>query len=253
MAAFHTAFSFRRSDELPLSITIPGRASVSSSRQIPARRTARVGVVGLGVGTLATYAERGDKFRFYDINPQVIDFADRYFTFLSDARERGAEITVVPGDARLSLEREPPQNFEVLVLDAFNGDSIPTHLLTHEAIALYLRHLRDPDGVLAVHISNRYIELMPIVRAGAEHNGLDAIWVGANPDDSPAGASSSWVLVARPRAKVADRVQSIPPDQATDGKVPVACIPLAEMKQSRPLIDWTDDYNNIVQVLKSFD
>jgi hypothetical protein len=132
------------------------------------REDLRVGVVGLGVGTLAAYARLpGQSFRFYEINPDVIRLSRKHFTFLGDCRGR---VEVVPGDARRSLEREPPQRFHVLALDAFSGDTIPTHLLTAEAMAAYLRHL-EPDGVMAFHVSNRCLDLPPVVRGLARRHG----------------------------------------------------------------------------------
>jgi hypothetical protein len=195
----------------------------------------RVGVVGLGVGTLAAYAESGDSFRFYEINPQVIEFADKYFTFLADARARGAEMTMVLGDARLMLEREPPQNFDVLALDAFTSDAIPTHLLTVEAFEIYVRHLREPDGVLAVHVSNRYMDLDRVVRATAARVKLEGRLVPAPTDGSPAGSSSLWALLYRPGAAISENDLGIPLDAAPTG----------------PAVLWTDDDNNIVRILKS--
>src|SRR5205807_9355570 len=129
----------------------------------------RVGVVGLGAGTLAAYGRTGDVFRFYDINSDVVELARSEFTFLKDSR---AKVEVALGDARLSLEREPAQNFDVLALDAFSSDAIPVHLLTVEAFKTYLRHLK-PDGVLAVHISNRYLDLVPVVQQAARHLSLE--------------------------------------------------------------------------------
>ena len=131
----------------------------------------RVGAVGLGVGTLASYAQPGDDYRFYEINPAVLRMAKTYFTYLRDCRGR-CEVTM--GDARLSLERQTPQRFNVLVLDAFSGDAIPTHLLTREAFEIYERH-RAPGGVIAIHISNRYLDLAPVVRGLAEHFHLKTI------------------------------------------------------------------------------
>src|SRR5262249_16337967 len=138
-------------------------------------RALRVGTVGLGVGTTAAYSRSGDLFRFYEINPQVIAVASNpaYFTFLTDSP---AHIQIVTGDSRLSLEREGDrddfQDFDVLVLDAFSGDSVPVHLLTREAFAVYLRHLQKPAGILALHITNTYLDLRPVVIAAAEHYGL---------------------------------------------------------------------------------
>lgn len=134
----------------------------------------KVGTVGLGVGTIAAYSEAGQTYRFYEINPQVEHIADKYFTYLSDARKRGVTVEVVSGDARLALEREEKQGYHVLVLDAFSGDSIPTHLLTDEAMKEYKRHLHD-DGILAIHITNHYIDLAPVVLGLAKKYGLKAV------------------------------------------------------------------------------
>ena len=130
----------------------------------------RVGAIGLGAGTLAAYGKTSDYFRFYEINPQVLDIANNYFSYLRDSPAR---IDVVLGDARLSLENEAAQNFDVLAVDAFSGDAIPVHLLTHEAFALYLRHLK-PEGILAVHTSNTYLNLSPVVQLLAQEAGCDA-------------------------------------------------------------------------------
>src|SRR5271167_1592222 len=164
----------------------------------PRDRTLRVGAIGLGVGTIAAYGMPGDYFRFYEINPAVIKIAegeDGYFTYLRDSRAR---IEIVPGDARLSMERElangNAQEFDVLVLDAFAGDAIPVHLLTIEAFAVYLREL-NPDGVIAIHVTNRYLDLQPVIREAAEHFGLTAARVhqAGNAMVKP----SDWILLAR--------------------------------------------------------
>jgi spermidine synthase len=119
----------------------------------------RVAVIGLGAGTLAAYGNPGDAFQFYEINPQVIGLAKSQFTFLGDSK---AAIAMTAGDARLSLERETSAPYDVLVADAFSGDAIPVHLLTKEAFALYFQHLK-PSGILAIHISNNYLNLAPVV------------------------------------------------------------------------------------------
>jgi len=138
----------------------------------PPDKPRRVGVVGLGIGTLATYARAGDTFRFYEINDQVERIARNQFHFLEQCR---GKVDVVIGDARLSLEREPePQKFDVLVLDAFSSDAIPVHLLTREAFAVYLRHLA-PDGILAVHLSNWHFALRPVAEAAADAHHLSMI------------------------------------------------------------------------------
>ncbi len=150
----------------------------------------RVGGVGLGVGTIAAYSRPGDVFVFYEINPEVIAFsagADPTFTYLRDSL---ASVQVVPGDARLALEREPPRDFDVLAVDAFSSDAIPVHLLTREALLLYLRHLSTPEGVLALHVSNRFLDLKPVVRGLAGSLGLRASLVVA-----PGAWPSDWILL----------------------------------------------------------
>src|SRR5262249_6889330 len=118
-------------------------------------RPRNIGVVGLGAGTIAAYGRPGDHIRFYEINPEVPPIARDYFTYIRDS---GAQVEIVEGDARTSLAAEPPQHFDVLVVDAFSGDAVPLHLLTSEALALYRKHL-NPGGILAFHISNRHVDL----------------------------------------------------------------------------------------------
>ncbi len=180
----------------------------------PARR---VGIIGLGVGTLAAYARPGDVFRFYEVSPLVLTVAESEFYFLSDCRGR---CDVVLGDGRLSLEREPPQNFDVLVLDAFSGDSVPVHLLTAEAFALYARHLA-PGGVLAVHISNRYLNLARIISAACEPVGRAVQVIRSGPDPARAIDTAVWAL-----ANPTGRGHAGPRFHA-----------------------WTDDYSSIFDVL----
>jgi SAM-dependent methyltransferase len=164
-------------------------------RALEARGTqgsVRFGIIGLGVGVLTSYARQGDYLRVYEINPDVVSIANESFSFLSRARARGADVQVLTGDARLTLERQERQNLDVLVVDAFSSDAIPTHLLTNEAIEIYFRHLK-PDGVLAVHVSNRYLDLAPVCLRAAEHVNRAAI-VLRSPADEMANASD-WVLI----------------------------------------------------------
>jgi spermidine synthase len=195
----------------------------------------RVALVGLGAGTLAAYAESGDDFRFYEINPLVVEFADQYFTFLQDARQRGANITIIEGDARLSLERESSQNCDLLVLDAFTGDSIPMHLLTFEAFELYLRHLKKPEGALAVHVSNIHLDLKRVVLAAAQRFHLAATYVESFPDEMPATSAADWILLHRRAEFFAEHPMGVPLEQAVAPKPPVA---------------WTDEYSNLLEILK---
>ena len=156
----------------------------------------RVGVIGLGAGTIAALGQAGDSVHFFEINPAAADFARRYFTFLSDS---AAKIEITLGDARLSLERElrdpaAPHSYDVLAIDAFAGDAIPVHLLTREAFALYREALRD-DGVLAVHVSNHYLDLPPIVRGLAAEQGRAVALIETTDDEARALDSSTWMLV----------------------------------------------------------
>lgn len=191
----------------------------------------RVGVVGLGVGTLATYGKPGDAFRFYEVNPLVIDAAQSHFSFL---RESAAEVAVVPGDARLSLEREPAQNLDVLVLDAFSGDAIPSHLLTVEAFEVYLRHLK-PGGVIAVHVSNRYLNLVPVVVELARHLGLEEVLISTVDTGGQSVAPADWLLVTRESSVL----QTGPIRDAA--KIPARF-------DNAPL--WTDKFNSLFEILR---
>jgi hypothetical protein len=198
----------------------------------------RVGVIGLGAGTLATYSDKGDVYRFYDINADVLEVASKHFTFLRDAVARGARIEAVLGDARLQMERElasgRAQNLDVLAVDAFSGDSIPVHLITDEAVALYRRHMK-PDGVIAFHTSNRFLELKPILLKIAERQGLKAAFVHEAGDS---GTVSDWVLLTTNQALL-DK------PEIKDSTLPIPPKPGWRL--------WTDDFNNIVQVLRGLD
>jgi len=191
----------------------------------------RVGVVGLGAGTLAAYGRHGDVFRFYDINPTVVELARSEFSFLADSP---ALIEVALGDARLSLEREPAQHFDILALDAFSSDSIPVHLLTAEAFAIYLHHLK-PQGILAVHISNRYLDLVPVVQQAARHLSLELRRVENDDDDDAGVYRSEWILLSlSPRAFEASLWK--------DAEGPT--------EEVRPIRLWTDDYSDLYRILR---
>jgi SAM-dependent methyltransferase len=190
----------------------------------------KVGIIGLGVGTTAAYGSKGDVYRFYDINPGVVTIARRDFTYLQDS---DATIEIVLGDARLSLEREPPQHFDVLAIDAFSSDAIPVHLITREAVEVYLRHMK-PDGVIAYHVTNRYLDLVPVVEGIAHDLGLTALWISATAKE-PISNISNWVLLARDRARLDD------PRLATFA---------TKIEPRRDWRVWTDDFSNLVQVLK---
>jgi hypothetical protein len=181
---------------------VPGSYySVSSGvgRVLEAHKTQgplRFGVIGLGAGVLTSYARAGDYLRFYEINPDVVDLAGNSFSFLSRGMQRGADVQVLLGDGRLLLENQEDQNFDVLVVDAFSSDAIPTHLLTNEAMEIYFRHL-NPDGALVIHISNRYLDLTPVCRRAAEHVDRAAILL-RDPVHEMSNASD-WVLITSNR------------------------------------------------------
>jgi hypothetical protein len=190
-----------------------------------------VGVVGLGAGTLAAYGALGDHIRFYEINPLVQPIAQNLFTYLRDSQ---AHITFAEGDARTSLAHEPAQNFDVLAVDAFSGDAIPLHLLTTQAIELYRRHL-TPNGILAFHVSNQYLDLAPEIAQLAASANMTARVV-ESPADEPTGAyRSTWVLVSNNDAFFAR------PDIAAVA-LPVDPIP--------GLRTWTDDYSSLLPILR---
>jgi L-ascorbate metabolism protein UlaG (beta-lactamase superfamily) len=193
----------------------------------------RVGAVGLGVGTLAAYARPGDQFTFYELNGDVERLARKHFTYLSDAQ---GETKVVLGDARLSLESATPQAFHALVLDAFTGDAPPAHMLTEEAFVIYQRHLR-PDGVIAFHITNRRVDLMPVVQALADRFGYQVVRVFTPWDGDKLLFRSDWVMLSKNLAFIAS-VPSVPPPANQPES------------QVRAPVLWSDHYNNLFALLR---
>ena len=189
----------------------------------------RVGIVGLGVATLATYGQPNDYFRFYEINPAVMRLATKYFTY---APHCAAKVDCVIGDARLSLEKEAPQNFDLLVLDAFSGDSVPVHLLTREAFEVYARHLAT-NGMIAVHISNNYLDLEPLLVSMAQKLGYYLAVVEAHPGPKEWWIRPTiWVLLSpslQPLNKPEIRPGTRPPEM-------------------RPVRYWTDDFSSLYQI-----
>ncbi len=156
----------------------------------------RIGVVGLGTGTIAAYSKRGDAVRFYEINPLIVKIANNQFSYLKNARTNGVDIAIRMGDARLSLANDEAEQFDVLVIDAFSGDAIPVHLLTREAIALYLQHLK-PDGVLAIHTSNTYLDLNPLVKLLADDAGIEPRLISSIDDQRKLVDAADWMLLTR--------------------------------------------------------
>ena len=189
----------------------------------------KVGIIGLGTGTIAAWGAKGDIYRFYDINPSVVDIARRDFTYLEDSE---ATIQTPLGDARLVLERESSQGFDILAIDAFSSDAIPVHLITSEALAIYRRHMK-PSGIIAFHVTNRFLNLVPVVEALAHAHDLAVAWVS---DDGDGVASrSDWVLLSA---------------DAEALKKPLIAEATTPIEPRRDWRLWTDDFNNLVQVLK---
>jgi len=192
---------------------------------------ARVAVIGLGTGTLAAYGRPGEYYRFYEVNPLVAEFAREYFHYLEDSR---AKVDVVLGDGRLSLEREEPQSFDVLVVDAFSGGSIPFHMLTREAFALFFSHLK-PGGVLALHITDPSLDFASVVAASAQSSGASGLVISDPGSPELETSQSTWALVAR-------------------GATPIEQPEL--LRRGRPLVvrtdlrAWTDDYSNLFAILQ---
>jgi len=215
-----------------------GGAGVALLNHPRAGQGLKVGLLGLGVGTLAVYGQPGDQYRLYEINSIVTDLAagqGGYFSFVSDSK---ANITTVLGDARISLEREladgQPQNFDVLVLDTFSSDSIPVHLVTKEAFDLYLKHLA-PDGIIAAHISNRHLDLQPVFWQLAKYYDLQIVSVNY-PGDDQGGYPTDWLLLTRDPALL---------------EIPGIASHAVDMSgYTTNLKLWTDDYSNLFQILK---
>jgi SAM-dependent methyltransferase len=191
---------------------------------------AHLGVIGLGTGTLAVFGRPGDRVRYYEINPLVLNLARTEFSFLHDCL---ANLDVVLGDARLSLEREPAQDFSLLAVDAFSSDSIPVHLLTIEAFKLYFHHLK-PNGVLAVHVSNKYLDLKPIVELAARALDKETRVIDTDDVDEIGEFGSTWVLVA-------DHAFFLKPEIRDAG---------TKMMVRAGLRLWTDNYSNLFRILK---
>lgn len=234
-----------------------GRAIIGMRETQGQASPQKVGLIGLGVGTLAAYGRKGDEYRVYELNPQVLNFAQTKFTFLKDS---AAKITSALGDARLVLEREADQGFDVLAIDAFSSDSIPVHLITREAIKLYARHVK-PEGVIAFHISNRYLDLQPVVAQLGADIGYSALRWLDDPGDESYLYRSDWVLVTKSQAFMNWLDQQAAAEAATSkadkGKVQDQDKSKTKglhqpdrLKPQSSLEPWTDDRNNLFQILK---
>lgn len=191
----------------------------------------RIAAIGMGVGTIAVHAGPEDTIRFYEINPDVIELAEADFSFLKESK---AKVELVLGDGRLSMEREPDsERYNVIVLDAFSGDSVPVHLLTYESFLLYLKHLTD-DGVIALHISNKFLELEPVIRTASTRLHLLIRRVEQPEDESRALSRASWVLLTKDPDFFDRAGISEPPS-----------LPITSQASL-----WTDDHSNQFQILK---
>ena len=207
----------------------------------------RIGIVGLGIGTLAVYSRPGDRLTFYELDPAVHRMAEKHFSYLESARRRGVELDVVIGDARLSLERQSPREFDVLVLDAFTSDAVPVHLVTREAFAVYRRHLA-PDGLLAVNISTAHFELQPLVTALAESIGMEALMVVSAPDLYRGQQACQWMLLAP--GDVVTRVPALADLVTVDRReqIPRAA-DSAVLQPPARRVHWTDSFSNPFAIL----
>ena len=225
-------------------------------RRLDRSRQFRVGVVGLGVGTIAAYGntrvdaeldeesyvtvretDEPDYLRFYELNPQVTRWATvGPFTFIPDAEARGADVAVIDGDARIVLERQlemgEAQHFDVLAIDAFSSDAIPIHLLTLEAVQMYLGHLQE-DGILGFNVTNRFVDLLPVVQRLADAVGMSAIYIENYSSSRRRVSSADWVLLTRNQAFL--DLEIVREDEE-------------EMPEPGPL--WTDDFSSLFEVVE---
>jgi len=196
-----------------------------------AERPIEVGAVGLGAGTIATYGKAGDHYRFYEIDEGIVAAAYKHFTFIADS---AATVDVAVGDGRLLLQDEAARRFDVLVVDAFSGDSIPVHLLTREAVMLYRQRLK-PGGVIALHVSNSHLDLRPVVGRIAAELGMElALVADGGIEGDVSKSASDWILLADDRLLF---------DQSL---IRQATVPMPQRTDARA---WTDDYSNILQVM----
>ncbi len=200
----------------------------------------KVGVLGLGIGVLATYGQPGDVYRLYEINPTMIELAEGYGGYFSFLQDSQADMSVILGDARIALERElllgENHQFDLLVMDAFSSGSVPVHLITKEAIDLYLQHL-STEGILAVNISNRHLDLVPVVMQLADYFDLELVVI-RTPENKELGSNPSlWALLARDSALL--DVPAITARARTHDEI-----------GTRNIRMWTDDYSNLFQILK---
>jgi hypothetical protein len=225
-------FQLRDKKHIPTAYYAPDSGVGVTLQNLPRQENRRIGIVGLGVGTIAIYGRETDTIRFYEINPEVERLARQHFTYLEDSE---AAVEVVLGDARLTMENEPPQHYDVLVVDAFSSDAVPVHLLTAEAMEIYLKHLAD-DGVLAFHISTLHLDLHSVVWKLAEHFGLETSWIESFEDSTEGALASDWILLSRDgsflNSSAIDKAESSP------------------NRRRKEVMLWTDDHINVLEILK---
>jgi SAM-dependent methyltransferase len=202
----------------------------------------RIGVVGLGIATLAAYGQESDYFRFYEINPDMIKTARSHFHYLEDSR---AVCDVVLGDGRLKLEEEPSQQFDILILDAFSSDAVPVHLLTLEAMEAYMRHLK-PDGVMVFNVSNRFLDVSRVVYSLAAAKEFHALRIMNFRRKGLVSANADWVILSRNSRFMQEYVNTCKPLQES-GLIRL----LVWSPKEHELVLWTDDFSSIFQVLLS--
>jgi SAM-dependent methyltransferase len=206
-----------------------------SLREMQAKTPLKVGVIGLGAGVIAAWMKPGDELVFYEISPRVVDIARREFTFLHDT---AAKTDVILGDGRLSLEREAPRGYDVLGIDAFSGDSIPMHLVTREAMAIYIKHLK-PDGVIVFQATNRFIDLLPVVKRLAAEFGMEAM----NIADVPEGADGAEYWYSSTDQIIVTRNQKL-----LDW--PLIAEAAEPIEERAGLAVFTDAHHNLLRILK---
>lgn len=202
-------------------------------RELPATTNRSLGIVGLGAGAFAVHGRTGDTIRFYELNPEVLRIANGYFTFLTNS---AAKVNVVLGDGRLSLQNEPTQQFDLLLLDAFTGDSVPSHLLTDEAMNIYERQVK-PDGVIVFNISNLHLDLRPVLQAVAAKHGFTAVAAPPKYVDPREGKLPSvWMILSK--------------NQEFLNRPAILEMARSPFSYDKPApILWTDDHSSILPIL----
>jgi hypothetical protein len=207
-----------------------------SLREMSPKKPLSIGIIGLGAGVVAAWTKPSDALTFYEISPRVVDITRREFTFLQDA---GAKTDLVMGDGRLSLEREPARGYDVLGIDAFSGDSIPMHLITREAMAVYVKHIKT-DGVIVFQATNRYVDLLPVVKRLAAEFGMEAVNIGDSPDEEDGPeywySSTDQVIVTRNKKLLA---------------WPAIAEAAEPIQDRRDLPTFTDAHHNLLRILKT--